>query len=279
MSKALIEILHVKSNLQGQGISIMEDQFEDPWFRDWFGGFMWMVKVLGPKCPFSRTNSFFFERLVFYFFKPKINQKTTRTVCWDTNEPSTFSFRSLSPPFHTKQTHKARWPRFGWKLFWFAHSGHDPLLVALAYSCRDGNKGNFQKMKLPSHFLWKKKTRRIQIWRSETLGHPTLAWKASADSGHRWHKFTVTSCWAIAVAKCGEKHVWTYGGTARSTQNSQDNLLGLHHVQILLKMHCSKLYQTWVTSQWFLFWTKHSRSFPKFVIISEAFWLLPPNTV
>ena len=43
---------------------------------------------------------------------------------------------------------------------------------------------------------------------------------------------------------CGEKNVWTYGGTARSMQNSQDNLYGSHHVQVLLKMHRSKLYQT-----------------------------------
>ena len=99
----------------------------------------------------------------------------------------------------------------------------------------------------------------------------------------KWDKFTVTSCWAIAVAKCGEKNVWTYGGTARSMQNSQDNLYGSHHVQVLLKMQQTLSNFGWLLCG-FLFWTKqttkqqnkHCRSVsPKFVIhFWKQFWLL-----
>lgn len=166
----------------------------------------------------------------------------------------------------------------------------------------------------------KKKTRRIQIWRRRQtfgeffggqknlptknlgsvsvairLGHPTVAWKAShVDSGlmadmlmpkgleKKWDKFTVTSCWAIAVAKCGEKNVWTYGGTARSMQNSQDNLYGSHHVQVLLKMQQTLSNFGWLLCGFILDKTNNKttkqtlpRSSPKFVIhFWKQFWLL-----
>lgn len=158
------------------------------------------------------------------FPNQKFHRKTTRTFFWGDAKKLSFNFFSdglFSPPFHTKQTDKPRWFHDSARdvFFWFAHSGHDPLLVALAYSiCRDGNKKKIQKMKLPSHFHGrtgkkeKKKTRRIQIWRSETdfcrffrqkifqqkslssqrridLGTLRFAWKASAVEkwADGWH--------------------------------------------------------------------------------------------
>lgn len=152
----------------------------------------------------------------------------------------------------------------------------------------------------------KKKTRRIQIWRTKTdfwrifWGAKNLPTKKSLSGQRRYSTWApyggvkgltrwqwVTSCWAIAVAKCGEKNVWTYGGTARSMQNSQDNLYGSHHVQVLLKMQQTLSNFGWLLCG-FLFWTKqttkqqnkHCRAVsPKFVIhFWKQFWLLKIST-
>ena len=273
---------------------------------------------------------------MFHFFKPKISPKKPHELFLGGRKKLSFKlFRwSLSPPFHTKQADKPRWFHDSTgSFFWFAHSGHDPLLVALAYSiCRDGNKKKIQKMKLPSHFhgrTEKKKkkknkahpdlTKETDFWRifwgaknlptkkslSGQRRYSTWApyggvkglsgwqWAEGADMlmpkglEKKWDKFTVTSCWAIAVAKCGEKNVWTYGGTARSMQNSQDNLYGSHHVQVLLKMQQTLSNFGWLLCG-FLFWTKqttkqqnkHCRAVsPKFVIhFWKQFWLLKIST-
>lgn len=174
---------------------------------------------------------------MFHFFKPKISPKKPHELFLGGRKKLSFKlFRwSLSPPFHTKQADKPRWFHDSTgSFFWFAHSGHDPLLVALAYSiCRDGNKKKIQKMKLPSHFHGRtekkkeKKTRRIQIWRrrqtfgeffggqkifqqkisvrsaSNRLGHPTVAWKAShVDSGLR-----ELTCWCQKVWRKSETNL------------------------------------------------------------------------
>ena len=172
----------------------------------------------------------------------------------------------------------------------------------------------------------KKKTRRIQIWRTKTdfwrifWGGKKSSNKKSLSGQRRYStwapyggvkrltRWQWADGWHVDAKRFGEKVRQIYGhimlshscsqmwwkkmcehigGTARSMQNSQDNLYGSHHVQVLLKMQQTLSNFGWLLCG-FLFWTKqttkqqnkHCRAVsPKFVIhFWKQFWLLKIST-